>query len=870
MKQQPPKRALRFLRWFCREDYLEEIEGDLFELFEEQSEQSARWAKWRFWWQVLLHFRPDFIKSFKTYPLIASGMFKNYFKVAWRSMLKNSFYSFINIGGLAIGLTCSIMIMLWIQDEYSVDNFHEKDEQLYQVYMRTVRNGDVQASYNTSARLPVYLSENIPEIERASGYAKVLRLSQQGDTYETFRVGDQLQKMQGSRAGTDFFSMFSYPLLQGTPENALQDPSSIAISRKMATLFFGSPAQAFGKTLEVNDEREVTVSAIFEDLPPTASNQFDYLLNWDYWVKNDDFKGNWYHFGTLTFVQLQENADPQVVEEKLLGLLDSPMGIEPDSDFQVELGLQPYGDRYLYSNFENGQPAESRIIYVRLLSFIALFILLIASINFTNLSIANSLGRSLEIGVRKVSGAQKSHLTQQFLVEAFILSFLAVLLACLLVALILPWFNNFTQKQITFPLTLEALLFIFGLTITVGLIAGSYPALFLSSIRINKVLKGQLKFSAKKLSFRKGLIVFQFALAILLIISTIIITQQTSFFQNKDIGYNRENVLYFPIEGTLVNDYLTFKEEVSKMPSIKFVDRSSQTPHNMGFSGPFVNWPGKDEEASIPFVPNSVGYDFLNLMDIKVIEGRNFSESFALDSTSFLVNELAVQQMGLEEPIGTIISVFRKQGPIVGVFENFHTQSLHQAIQPTVLDVKEGLNFGTVMVKTEAGKTQQALASLEKVYTELNPDFPFTYYFLDDEYNNLYNGEQIINKLSNLFGLLAIFISCLGLLGLSVFAAEQRTKEIGIRKVLGASITGIIGLLSKDFLKLVLIALIIASPIAWYIMQQWLDNFAYRIEVKWWVFALTSIIVLAVAFITVSFQSIRVALANPINALKSE
>ena len=866
-----PKYAKRFLIWFIKAELAEEVLGDLEEKFNEKIKHRTPFiAKVNYWYQTINYLRPFALKNNIITDLIQFNMFSNYFKLTLRNLVKDKTYATINLGGLAVGMLCSLLILLWIQEERSVDGFHENKDQLYQVYLRGINNGGVNAGYNSPALLPELLKDNIPEIEYASGYAKVLRLSQQGETYETFQVGEKIQKIRGSRAGTDFFQMFSYPLLYGTSTTALNEPNGVAISRKMANLFFGGIEAAKGKTLKVNANRDVSVTAIFEDLPSNASHQFDYLLNWDYWVENDDFKGNWGHFGTLTYVQLKSITNLEEAEKKMLHLLDEPLGIQKDGDFQLEIALQPFADQYLYSNFENGRPSGSRIVFVKLLGFIALFILFIAGINFTNLMAARSLRKSMEVSVRKVIGARKRHLVQRFLTETIILSFIALPIALCLLYFALPYFNQFTQKEIQFPTNPTFLFGIMSITFLLGLVAGLYPAFSLSSLQSSKVFKSSLVPSFKNIGVQKALITFQFTLAILLIIGTIIATQQTNYLLSKDMGYDQAHILYLPIEGTLVKNYKLFKEEASRVPGVEFIDRSSQTPHNMGFNGTFVQWEGDDQQAPVTFVPSSVGYDFIKLMDVEITVGRDFSDDFETDANAFIVNELAVQEMGLKDPVGTTVSIFGKTGPIVGVVADFHTQSLHQSILPTILDVKESLNFGSILIKTEAGKTKEALANLEKVYQQVNPGFPFAYTFMDDAFGSLYKSEQVVTKMSNLFGVLAILISCLGLLGLVIFATERRIKEIGIRKVLGASMGQIVGLFSKDFLKLVGLAFFIAAPIAYYLMDNWLADFAYHIDVQWTTFVLAGFVTVGIAFLIISLQVIKATLANPIEALKTE
>lgn len=873
----PPRWSDKLLERFCAPHLLEEVMGDLHERYYLRAQKTGvAGARKKYWREAMAYVRPSNFKrtsSFHTKP-ISTDMIQNYFKMAVRSMARNKAFSTINIMGLALGLASSLLIFLWVQDELNMDNFHENGDRLYRVYTRIYGDEYLETKYHTPALLPDELKKMIPEVRSASGFARELRLSKPGQVYETFQVGDKIHKMKGSRAGTDFFSMFSYPLLHGTAETALSNLKSVAISRKMANLFFGSAEAAFGETITISNESkqdELAVTAVFEDIPAFSSDQFDYLTNWDDWVQNDDFKKYWGHFGTHTYIQLKADADPLEIEKKLTHFMDTYLGITEDSEYQLALGLQRYGDQYLYGNFENGKPSEGRIVYVHLLSAVAIFILLIACINFMNLKTAQSLKKAREVGIRKVVGSGRWSLICQFMGEALLFTTISVVVAIAVAHMLLPWFNTLTGKQIVLTALDPSVIWMsVGLLLIVGLLAGSYPALFLSSFRPVRALKGTLRQGTKAVRLRKVLVVFQFVLSILLIVATIVVTRQTNFVQNKNLGYERENIIYIPMEGDLLPKYLTFKQEASQLPGVKLVDRSSQTPHRMGFTGPFVRWKGMDESNPVSFVPNSVGYDYVKLMGLEVTEGRDFSQEFPSDTTNFLVSNLAVKQMGLDDPLGSVLSVFGKTGPIVGVINDYHTQSLHQSIMPVVLDIKENLNFGTILVRTQAGRTREALAGLEDLCREFNPGYAFTYSFLDDEYRDQYKSEQTIAKLSNAFGFLAIFISCLGLLGLALFAAEQRVKEMGIRKVLGATANHVFVLFSKDFLKLVGISIILATPLAWFAMNEWLRGFAYHIELTWWFFALAAAFALFIALFTVGFQAIKTAIANPVDSLRSE
>jgi len=493
-----------------------------------------------------------------------------------------------------------------------------------------------------------------------------------------------------------------------------------------------------------------------------------------------------------------------------------------------------------------------------------------------NLATARSVKRAKEVGLRKVVGSTRGNLIAQFFGEALLFAFLAMLLSVCLLYLLLPAFNAFTGKHIASPGSQPSFwIFLTAIVFITGLLAGSYPALYLSSLNPVSVLKGKLQFTQTSVLFRKSLTVFQFVLSIVLIISTIVITKQMNYIQGSHLGFDRENLLYVQIEGKLANkqNYLLFKNKALQMPGIAMVDRSTETPHDMNFvaGNDAINWEGKTINDRVGFLPASVGFDFLKLMKLQVVEGRGFSKDIATDSTdAFMVNEEAVKEMGLKNPVGKWISAWKKKGHIIGVLKDYNTQSIREKIKPMVLDIKEGEYFGVIMIRTKPGETKKAIASLGKIYKSINPDYAFAYQFVEDEYQKLYSSEIIISRLSVLFAALAIFISCLGLLGLAMFSAEQRVKEIGIRKVLGASINQIVSLFSTEFVKLVLIAFLIAAPLAWYFMHNWLQGFAYHVTISWWIFFLAGMLAVLIALITIGFQAIKTAVANPVESLRSE
>jgi putative ABC transport system permease protein len=789
-------------------------------------------------------------------------MIKNYLKTAIRNIRKNKIYSFINIFGLGLGLACSLLIILWVHDEEKVDNIYPNGNRLFAVYERQYVEGKINSFYSTPGLMADEMKKVIPEVQCATGYAWT--------NPETFRVGDKIMKENGNSAGADFFKMFSYPLLEGSVNDALNSPQSIAISRKMAQDFFGSPASAIGKTILFDNRKNFTVTAVFENLPHEVSDKFDFLLNWQFFVDDNSWVKDWGNNGPRTYIMLRADANSAAVKKKITHFLDN-YNKQQNAAFKIELGTQRYGDVYLHGDFENGKIEGGRIEYVGLFSIVAIFILLIACINFMNLATAQSIKRAKEIGIRKVIGAMRSSLMRQFIGEAIFLSLIAMTIAFLMVITLLPVFNNLTGKEINLPLSnIWFWLIIISLTFITGLISGSYPALFLSAFRPIVVLRGKMRFGNGAVWFRKGLVIFQFVLSIVLIIGMIVISKQVNYIQTKDLGYDRDNLIYVPLDGDLTKKFELFKSEGLTMPGIRSVSRISQEPNDLENETGGVDWTGKDPNVEPQFTQTSVGYDFIKTMHIQLTDGRDFSKDFATDSVGYILNETAIKRIGYKDPVGKPFTMWQRKGTIIGVIKDFHFLSLHDPIQPLILHLGEQDDFGMALVRTQSGETKQAIASLSTLCKDLNPQFPFTYQFSDEEYLKLYQSEQVVSKLSDYFAFLAIFISCLGLLGLAMFTAEQRTKEIGIRKVLGASISNLFGLLSKEFLQLVVIALLIASPLAWLIMSKWLQAYSYRTPISWWIFISADIAALFIALATISFQAIKAAIANPVKSLRTE
>ncbi len=793
-------------------------------------------------------------------------MVKNYIKLAWRNLKRNKSFSSINILGLALGLTCSLLIMLWVLDEKSVDGFHANGKSLFQVYERWTFDGKTTASYPTQGLLAEELKKVFPEIEATAGTENVAG----PNAANTFAANNKILKSVGLFAGPDYFKMFSFPLLQGNRQTAIEAPGTIAISEKMAIQFFNGANKAFGQTILFDNKENLKITAVFRDIPASSSQQFDFLRSWpDFKKENGNWIYGWENTDLSTYVQLKENVNVAQFEPKIKDFIYRYE--QKRAGNSIELALQPYAEKYLHSNFKNGILDGGRIEYVRLFSLVAIIILLIACVNFMNLATVQSAKRAREVGLRKVIGAGRSSLIAQFLGEAVLITLLSVVIALIAANIILPFFNSITGKQLSIPFDKPLFwCWILALLLGTGLIAGSYPALFLSSLKPIKVLKGTFLFSNSGIVFRQTLVVFQFALSLILMVGMIVIYGQLNYIKTKNLGYNRENLLYIPIEGDLIQKYQLFKQAAGSSAGIVDVSKMRSSPTVIENHTGDINWPGKDMHTVISFANCVVGYDFVKTMKLELKEGRDYSREFATDSVGFIVNEAAVARMGYKHPIGETITWGNHPGRIIGVLKDFHFNSLHQAIEPLIIRLDDNWSYGTILVRIASGKTQEAIASLEKICKSLNPKFPFSFRFSDDEFTKLYKSETLAGQLANIFGFLAIFISCLGLFGLASFTAAQRCKEIGVRKVLGASVGQIVSMLNTKFLKPVAIAMAIAFPVSWFALNNWLQNFEYKIKMEWWIFALAGIIAIIIALITVSFQTIKAAIANPVKSLRSE
>ncbi len=785
---------------------------------------------------------------------------KYYLKITLRNFLRHKVSSLVNLIGLTTGLTCAFFIYLWVQDELSVNKFHEKDDRLYRVMEFQTYSNEMFATNSTPGLLGENLKIDFPDIQYSATTTWI------GKSLLTYQ-NDKSFKENGFHVGEDYFNIFTYPLLAGNPDDVLKDKTSICISRNLANKFFGGVEHAVGKTLRYENDRDFIVSGVFETIPENSTYIFDFVLPFEDFKDKNNWVTSWGNNGPHTYAVLQEGADPKEVTKKIAGYVKSK---NTEGDSNVELFLKKYSEQYLYGNYTNGVQDGGRIEYVRLFSIIAVFILIIACINFMNLSTARASKRAHEVGVRKAIGAGRQTLIRQFIGESMLITLLSMLLAYLLVIILLPQFNLITDKHIALEITSELLLFSVLTVFVTGLLAGSYPALYLTHFNPVKVLKGEIKSSAGEIWARKGLVIFQFTITIILIVGVIVIHKQTKYAFTKNLGYNRDNIVFFSQEGSIQDKREAFFTELRKIPGVA---SAAGTSHNLlhqmnNTSG--LDWRTKQPEERILFENIRADFDFQATMGMELVAGRWFDKKFGSDSTKIIMNEAAVKIMGFtpEEAIGETIKLWDEYDlQIIGVLKDFHYQSIHTEVSPAFFWLGETWN---VAVRLQAGSEVQAMSEVQNLYEQFCPGFIFEYEFLDKSYQELYEAETRIGVLSSYFAGFAILISCLGLFGLATFTAERRLKEIGIRKVLGASVTNIVMMLSKDFTKLVGISIIFAIPVSYYFMDKWLESFAYKIDLSFWIFVGTAAISLLIAWLTVSSQAMRAANVNPSKCLKDE
>jgi ABC-type antimicrobial peptide transport system permease subunit len=788
-------------------------------------------------------------------------MLKNYLLVTFRNLIKNGFYSFINIAGLALGITCSILILLWVADETSFDKFHPKADRLYQVWVNAHFDGRVNSW--TSVPLPTY-----EELKTADANIVHSLVTDWGGQH-LVAVDEKRINKQAYWVSEEFLEMFEFPLIAGDAAKVLDEPSSIVITESTAKALFGDQ-DAMGKIIRVDNQYDLTVTGILKDVPTNSSFQFDFLMPWKYryqvndWVKKNTT--NWGNYSFQVFVELNDAKNELAVEKSIRDILAKH---GEDKEMKHEFFLYPLLRWRLYSNFDNGVEQGGMSDYVQLFTIIAVFVVIIACINFMNLATARSERRAREVGIRKAVGSRRRELMLQFIGESMIISFIAFAIAVLAAQLLLPSYNSLVEKKLFIDYAgKEFWLYSFALVSITGLVAGSYPAFYLSGFQPVRVLKGKPTIGKGASLPRKILVTIQFGFSILLIISMFVIYNQIQLAKGRDIGYTQDRLITVSVNDDYHKNMRQIKLELLASGAVESVTRANSAITDIN-SNNFVGWPGKPDELKVIFTTVVCDYDWAKTMGVKMVEGRDFSEDFKSDSLAICVNKAAIKVMGLKDPIGTELDLWGKKRKLIGVYDDVLMGSPYEEVKPmfTVLDDW----WGSFTIRLAEGKDlQSSLKAVETVFKKYGAEYPFEYTFVDVEFQKKFTTINLTSKLASLFAFLAIIITGLGLFGLAAFTAEQRTKEIGIRKVLGASVSGLVNLISKDFALLVMIAFAFSAPLSWWLMTMYLERYTIRTEVAWWIFPATGAIALIFALSIVSIQALRAAHSNPVNSLRNE
>ena len=785
-------------------------------------------------------------------------MFKNYLKIALRSLLKNKGYSILNIFGLAIGITCASLIFLWVEDEMNFDTFSSDKDLVYYLPTNQEYEGEWRTFYSTPAPLAKVLKDEIPEIAKSAKTWSGNLMFTQEDTRINIR---------GRYADADFIDIFNLQFIEGSATTSFNQPDAIVLTQKTASQLFGKNTQLLNKVLRVNNKDNYVITGVVKDLPKNVSFDFGWIAPFERYSDGVEWMKEYGSNFADTFVKLTPGADFAIVDAKVRKILPAKTDNSDTYAF-----LHAMKDWHLRSHFESGKIVGGQIIYVHLFTLIALIILLIACINFMNLSTARSEKRANEVGVRKVLGSGKKSLIFQFLAEALITVTLATVVSVLILIILLPDFNTLIGKQLELQLfNTKHLLFLLGIIVTCGLLSGWYPAFYLSSFKPVQVLKGIRARKGSAAFIRKGLVVTQFTVSIVFIIGTIIVYQQVQHVKNRDLGYDKENLIKIPVndDGDIIKNFAPIKQDMIASGLIENVALSNSEILSDGNNGSGLEWQGGTDTEDVLISFRYISPDFFKTTNMEIVEGRGFSEDARKDSTNILITQSFARLMGSGSAVGKTVTR-NKQYTVIGVVKDYIYGNMYNASDPVMFFNYN--NYARFMyVKTRQGNAMsKTLAAVKNIMKTHNSAFPFEYEFVDDAFESKFKSEKLVGNLSQIFALLAVIISCLGLFGLSAYTAEQRRKEIGVRKVLGSSVSGIVSLLSKDFMRLVLFSILIASPLAWWVMQHWLQSFAYRIEINWWVFTIAGLAAVCIALFTVSFQAIKAAIANPVKSLRTE
>lgn len=787
-------------------------------------------------------------------------MLRNYLLITFRNLLKNGFYSFINISGLAIGITCSILIMLWVNDETSYDKFLPKADRLYQVWVNAYFDGKV----NSWTSLPLPSAEAMKPADANIVRAAVCDWG--GD--HLLSVDDKRINKRGHHVGKEFLEMFEFPLLAGNATQVLDDASNIVITESTAKAFFGEE-DAMGKIIRVDNQWDLKVAGILKDVPSNSSFQFDFLLPYKHWYSTSDWvkrnSTNWGNYSFQVFVELNDPKNHAAVENSIRKILEAH---GEDKEMKHEFFLYPMLRWRLYSNFDNGVEQGGMSDYVQLFTIIAIFIIVIACINFMNLATARSERRAREVGIRKSVGSRRHELIFQFIGESMIIALISFLIAVIVAQLLLPAYNTLVDKKLVIGYTSQEFwMYSLGLIFLTGIISGSYPAFYLSGFQPVKVLKGKPTVGKSGSLPRKVLVAFQFGGAIFLIISMFVIYNQIQLARGRDIGYSQDKLITVGLNQSYHDHMREIKLELLASGAVESVTRANSAITEIN-SNNFIGWPGKPDELKVIFSTIVMDYDWAKTMGVKMVEGRDFSEDFKSDSLAICVNKAAVKIMGLTDPIGTELELWGKKRKLIGVYDDVLMGSPYDEVKPMfgVLDDW----WGSFSIRLRGNDLQSAVKTIESVFKKYGPEYPFEYTFVDVEFQKKFTTINLTSRLAGIFAILAVVITGLGLFGLAAFTAEQRTKEIGIRKVLGASVSSIVSLVSKDFSIIVIISFLLFAPLSWWAMSNYLERYTIRTDIAWWIFPLTGSIALIFALLIVSTQALRAARSNPVNSLRNE
>ena len=790
-------------------------------------------------------------------------MVKNYIKIALRGLVRERGYSLINIVGLSISLSVTLLMLLWVNDEWSIDKFHENADRLYRVKRTIPLEGNNLDVYN-GIPYPVleWAQRELPEVEKFIPLARGFE--------ETLIRGNATFREIGAFGNLAYFESFSYSVLAGDITQLDQKVNAIAISERLAERLFGNLWQsiAIGQSIQIHDIGEFSVESVFANFPDNSSIQNDFIYSFGHYLKDNDWMLEWTNSGMQGVLLLAEGTDPESTEKKI----QEAFHLNQDGDRKEGILLQKYGDHHLYGEFnDRAEVAGGRIGYVQTFGIAALLLLMISCINFVNLATARASRRAKEVGVRKTIGAGKKSLLLQFMSEAAIVTSISIALGAMLSTLLLPHVRQITSKALMIDLSAPTFwVGTFSIFCITTLLSGAYPAFVLSSFRPVSVLKGHVVAQTGNASFRKGLVVIQFALALLLIVGALVVKQQVGYIKNKNLGIAKENLMVIHQDEKITEKYDVFRNQLITKSGISNVTLAGPSPIDMQASTSGLSWPGKrPDQENIEFQILWSASNFLDVFDVPLVSGRFYREGSIYDTTTIVFNQRAIDIMEMEDPIGKSVQWWGKPRQIIGIVKDFHNRSLYENIEPAAF-LLDSENAGWCFVKARDGQISEAINSLRSTFASVLPEVPLHFEFVDAQYQAFYEGELLTEKLASYFAIISILLSCLGLFGLATFFAEQKDKEIGIRKVLGASVYNVVGLLSKEFLTLVIIGLMIGIPVAWYVIDGWLGNYEFKVDLKPWMFIIPVSIAICIAGLTVGFQAIRAALINPIKSLRNE